>query len=810
MASITDLMTSLEYGPAPEDRSAADKWIKDHGGKFGHFIDNQWVYPEGRNYLPLKAPKDYGHLADTIEGNADDVEVAIQSSVKAQKAWAALTPFERSKHLYNVARLVQKHHRLFDVIEALDNGKTIRETRDADMPTVIRWLYHYAGWAQLMDTEMPGYSPIGVVGGIVPWNFPLMLLVWKLAPALAMGNCIVVKPASYTRLSALLFAEVCAEAGLPPGVFNLITGGGAMGSVLAAHPLVDKVSFTGSTGVGQLLRRLVAGSGKKMSLELGGKSANIIFDSADLDAAVEGVIDGIFFNQGQVCSAGSRILIQDTVYDIVIAKIKRRMGKLRVGDSLDKCMDMGPVVDESQIKTVEEYLQSAREEGCTVFQACEVIPPLSKGLYIAPTLITECETTARVVQEEIFGPVAVALRFRTQKEAIALANQSCYGLGGGVWTEKSALAYETALQIKTGTVWINCYNLFDAAAGFGGYKESGFGRDGGKECLYDNAKPSWMKRARPVIDESKVQAFGKLTPSGPSITGAPSNAQIDHTIKVYIGGKQKRPDAPYTRAVFGPSDNFVGQVCEGQRKDVRDAVEAAHAAADGWGKRAAFNRAQICYYIAENLQLRRAEFAQSLQAMTGREMGSCEHEVDLSIQRLFYWASYADKYGGTVQETAFYGVTAKVHEPVGVVAILCPDESPLLSFVSLFAPAIVRSNTIVIVPSEKHPLCAIDLYQVFDTSDLPAGVVNIITGSRDHLAGHLVDHRDVQAIWYFGSAEGSKAVEHRSADNVKRTWVNYGEPRDWQAPAQGEGSEFLYHSIQVKNIWLPIGESFAN
>merc|ERR1719453_2237194 len=371
-----------------------------------------------------------------------------------------------------------------------------------------------------MDTEMAGWAPVGVVGGIVPWNFPLMLLVWKFAPALAMGNTIVVKPAEDTRLSALLFAEVCAEAGLPAGVFNLVLGAGAVGQCLAEHPLVDKVSFTGSTRVGRLLRRSIAGTGKKLALELGGKSANIIFESADLDAAVEGVIDAIYFNQGQVCSAGSRLLIQDSVYDIVINKLKRRMKKLRVGDSLDKCMDMGAVVDESQVKTINEYIQSARDEGCTVFQACEVIPPLSKGWYIPPTLITECETTTRVVQEEIFGPVACALRFRTQKEAIALANQSCYGLGGGVWTEKSALAFETALAIKTGTVWINCYNLFDAAAGFGGYKESGFGRDGGKECLYDNAKPAWQKRAQPIVDEDKFKAFGKMTPAVPSISGA--------------------------------------------------------------------------------------------------------------------------------------------------------------------------------------------------------------------------------------------------------------------------------------------------
>lgn len=319
-----------------------------------------------------------------------------------------------------------------------------------------------------------------------------------------------------------------------------------------------------------------------------------------------------------------------------------------------------------------------------------------------------------------------------------------------------------------------------------------------------------MQRVHPVISEEAVKAFGKFTPSGPSANGLPSSGQIDHTVKLYVGGKQKRPDAPFMRAILSPSGTFVGQVCESARKDVRDAVEAAHAAAPGWGKRAAFNRAQICYYIAENLELRRAEYAAKLNAMTGRELKSCEEEVDLSVQRLFYYASYADKFGGAVQETDFYGVTAKVHEPVGVVAILCPDESPLLSFVSLFAPAIIRANAIIIVPSERYPLCAIELYQVFDTSDVPGGVINILTGSRDHLAATLVDHRDIQAIWYFGSAEGSKVVEERSAANVKRTWVSYGVARDWTSSEQGQGMEFLQQAVEAKNIWLPIGEAFAN
>merc|ERR1719253_2454850 len=812
--TVADLFETLEYGPAPEDPGAAKKWISDHNnGKFGHFIDNAWVHPEGRNYLTSKAPKDFGKLAETCQGTTDDVDVAVKSAAKAQQAWAALSGFERAKHMYNLARAVQKHARIIAVIEALDNGKTIRETRDADVPLVARWLYHYAGWAQLMDDEMRGWKPVGVVGAIVPWNFPLMLLTWKVAPALAMGNTVVLKPASYTRLSALLFAEICAEAGLPAGVFNVVTGDGRMGSALAAHPLVDKVGFTGSTGIGQLLRRLTAGTGKKLSLELGGKSAIIIYDTADLDSAVEGVVDAIWFNQGQVCSAGSRLLVQETVYDQVVAKIKRRMGKLRVGDSLDKCMDMGPVVDESQMSTIQEYVDIVRKEGCTVFQACECIPPASQGLYFPPTLITDCETTSRVVQEEIFGPVLTVLSFRTAKEAIAIANQSNYGLGGGVWTEKSGLAMETALGIRTGTVWINCYNMFDAAAGFGGYKETGYGRDGGKEGLYEYVKPSWQPRHKPQLDEEKVKNWGKSIPNHPVLGKGPSAASggIDHTIKMYIGGKQARPDATYSRSVVAPDGAVLGQVGEGSRKDIREAVEAAHKAAPGWGKRAAFNRAQICYYMAENLQMRRDAFAQRLQGMTGRALPDCEQEVDQSIERLFYWAAYADKWGGVVQETTLYGVTAKVHEPVGVIGILCPDDAPLLSFVSLLAPSLIRSNACIIVPSEKFPLAACDLYQVFDTSDLPGGVVNIVTGDRDHLALTLTDHQHVDAVWYFGgSPEGCRAVEAKSAGNCKRTWCDYGGERNWSDDAQGQGDEFLYQAIEVKNIWLPIGETFAN
>lgn len=817
-SEVARIFESMEYGPAPESDGPAQKWLEAHDRKFGHFINGAWYHPEGRSYYTTKSPMNKQVICDTIQGNEDDVNVAVDAAKTAQKSWAALSPHVRARHLYAIARAVQKHSRLIAVMESLDNGKPIRETRDCDIPLVARHFYHHAGWAQLMDDEMADWKPVGVIGGIVPWNFPLMLLTWKVAPALAMGNAVVLKPATYTRMSALLLAEICAEAGLPPGVFNVVTGKGSFGTLLAKHHDVDKVAFTGSTYVGQILRRATAGTGKKLSLELGGKSPVIIFDDCDLDAAVEGIVDAVWFNQGQVCSAGSRLLIQETIFEKAIGKIKERLSHFRVGNSLDKAIDMAALVDESQYTTIEEYVQSARDEGGDVFQP-DIDLPVG-GYYYKPTLITNVSTVSRVVQEEIFGPVAVAMSFRTSKEAIALGNNTCYGLGSSVWSDSLPKALEVAITLKAGAVWVNSHNLFDAAAGFGGYKESGFGRDGGKEGLYEYVKPKWQSPLKIDVPDFDIKKFGAtyggtdgapIPGSGDTkstlVNGVPS---IDRTYKLYYAGAQKRPDGNYCRPVKDTDGKILAYIGEANRKDVRNAVEAAHKAAPGWGKRAAHNRAQIVYFMAENLELRRSEFAQNMADVTGRKLEDCLNEVDLSIRRLFYWGAYADKFGGQVQETNLYGATVCIREPIGVVAIACPDEYPLLSFVSLFAPAIVRSNAIIIVPSQKCPIAALDFYQVFETSDLPGGVVNILTGDRDHIFKYLVEHQDIQAAWYFGSAQGSKFVEHTSAENIKRTWVNYGLARDWTDDKQGQGGEFLYHSTQCKNIWMPMGTTFAN
>jgi aldehyde dehydrogenase (NAD+) len=811
---VAQVFKSMQYGPAPESTDAAQAWLEENERRFGLFVNNSWHHPEEASYYTSYNPSSGEKLADTVQAGQAEVDSAVSAAQEAFTTWSKTSGAERARYLYAIARNVQKHARLLAVLESMDNGKPIRESRDIDVPLLARHFYYHAGWAQLMDTELADYQPVGVIGQIIPWNFPLLMLGWKIAPAIAMGNTVVLKPASYTRLTALLFAQVVAEAGLPPGVVNVITGSSKAGTMIVTHPGIDKIAFTGSTDVGRILRRQTAGSGKKLSLELGGKSPFIVFEDADLDSAVEGVVDAIWFNQGQVCCAGSRLLVQENVAERFISKLKARMGRLRVGDPLDKSIDIGAIVDQTQWDTIDRWVHTGIREGGSLFQPDIEMP--AKGCFYPPTLITGLDPAAETVQEEIFGPVLVSLTFRSPSEAVDLANNTRYGLAASVWSENINLALDVASKLKSGSIWINSTNLFDAASGFGGYRESGFGREGGKEGLFEYLRPGWQERPCPDYqppEDGPAKSWGSSTPARPSSPrdGATNGRRmpVDRTPKMYIGGKQVRPDGNYTRAILDPKGEFTGQVGDGNRKDVRDAVEAAHAAHTaklGWAMRHGYNRAQILYFIAENLDARQEEFSRRINEMTRVSLKHAQQEVDLSVDRLFTYAAWADKYGGSVQETTLRGITVAVNEPVGVIGIACPDEYPLLGFVSLMAPAIARGNTVVMIPSQRYPLSATDFYQVLDTSDVPAGVVNIITGDRDHLTKTLIQHEDVDAVWYFGSAEGSYHVEYESAVNVKRTWVGYGLSRDWTGPLQGAGQEFLYHSTQVKNIWVPTGE----
>ncbi|MFN0191096.1 MAG: aldehyde dehydrogenase family protein [Aestuariivirga sp.] len=798
MPTVSDVLKDMDYGPAPEASNHVRDWLKVHEKGFGHFIGGAFVASKGGALFDVLNPADNSLLARVPQGTKTDVDRAVEAARKAFGSWSRRPGHERAAYLYALARIIQKRERFLSVLETMDNGKTIRESRDIDIPLVARHFYHHAGWAEIMGDEFPGYGPVGVCGQIVPWNFPLLMLAWKIAPALAAGNTVVLKPAEWTPLTALAFAEICTEAGLPPGVVNVVTGDGSAGALLVEHLGVDKIAFTGSTEVGRLIRRATAGSGKKLSLELGGKSPFIVHEDADLDAAVEGVVDAIWFNQGQVCCAGSRLLVQEGVAERFLSKLKRRMQTLRIGDPLDKSMDMGPVVDRVQRERIVKLVKKGEEEGGTLTQADVPVP--ETGNYFAPSLFTDVEAASTVMEVEIFGPVAAAMTFRTPEEAVQIANHTRYGLAATVWSENINLALDTAARMKAGVVWVNSTNLFDAAAGFGGYRESGFGREGGREGMYEYLKADWEK-ALPAGRAAKKVKLNAAPASEVDIHGLPS---IDRTAKLFVGGKQARPDSGYSYSVYGANGKAIGQAGLGNRKDIRNAVEAA-GKASGWGSATAHNRAQVIYYIAENLSARAEEFARRLARM-GDTPKQAAREVEASIRRIFWYAAQADKYDGRVHSTRSRNVTLAMNEPYGAIGLLCPDSVPLLGLVSLVMPAIAMGNRVIAVPSPHKPLAATDFYQVLETSDVPAGAVNIVTGERDELAKTLAEHDDVAALWYCGTAEGTAMVEKASAGNLKPTWCDGGRARDWFSSVEGQGHDYLRHAVQVKNIWIPYGE----
>ncbi|MBB6091324.1 aldehyde dehydrogenase (NAD+) [Povalibacter uvarum] len=797
MTNIKELLVSMDYGPAPEVNDHVKTWLSHHGKGVGHYIGGAFVPSSGGGSFEVHNPANDTVLVRVAEGTAADIDNAVAAARKAYGGWSKLTGHQRARHLYALARLVQKRERFLAVLESMDNGKPIRESRDIDVPLVARHFYHHAGWAELAETEFPDHAPLGVCGQIIPWNFPLLMLAWKIAPALAAGNTVVLKPAEFTPLTALAFAEICQEAGLPPGVVNIVTGDGATGAALVAHPDVDKIAFTGSTEVGRLIRQSTAGTGKKLTLELGGKSPFVVFEDADLDAAVEGVVDAIWFNQGQVCCAGSRLLVQEGVAERFYAKLRARMETLRVGDPLDKSTDIGAIVAPVQLQRIRELVAKGQAEGATLWQPKTQMP--GAGCFFPPSLFTEVEPASTIAEVEIFGPVAVSMTFRTPGEAVELANNTRYGLAASIWSENLNRALEVAAKVKAGVVWINCTNLFDAASGFGGYRESGFGREGGREGMSEYL----VHKAEKSGVAGKDSPALVLSASPATDAHAGEAVAIDRTAKMYIGGKQARPDGGNSYAVHGPAGS-VGLAGLGNRKDVRNAVEAA-AKASGWGAATAHNRAQVLYYVAENLASRASEFETRLRTMTGCTADAARDEVALAVQRTFWYAAWADKFDGAVHATRTRNVTLAMYEPWGVMGIACPDEAPLLGFVSLVMPAIAMGNRVIAVPSSRHPLAATDLYTVFDTSDVPDGVVNIVTGERDVLVKTLAEHDEVAAVWYFGSQVGSAMVEKAAAGNIKSTWVNYGRALAWtDAGAQGRG--FLRRATQVKNIWVPYGE----
>ncbi|MER8499235.1 MULTISPECIES: aldehyde dehydrogenase family protein [unclassified Mesorhizobium] len=789
--NILERYHAMDYGLAPEARNEADAWLAARDFGKALFIGGDWKAASEGKTFDTSDPSSGKLLAKVSDAGAADIDAAVSAATKALPKWSASTGYSRAKVLYAIGRAMQRHQRLFAVLETIDNGKPIRESRDIDVPLAIRHFIHHAGWAQALDRDFPGHKGVGVVGQIIPWNFPLLMLAWKIAPALAAGCTVVLKPAEFTPLTAILFAEICARAGVPKGVVNIVQGGPEAGAAIVNHPGVQKIAFTGSSEVGKIIRKATAGSGKKLSLELGGKSAFVVFEDADLDSAVEGLVDGIWFNQGQVCCAGSRLLVQEGIADAFIAKVKTRMSRLRVGSPLDKNTDIGPLVDLTQLDRVKGLIAEGAKQGAICWQPDSALP--AAGYYHLPTLATGVSPANILTQEEVFGPVLATMTFRNTEEAIELANNTRYGLAASVWSENINLALHIAPQLKAGVVWINGTNMFDASCGFGGYRESGFGREGGREGMFEYLS-------------------AKL-PLGPIIKPATSSAQpveqaeggaIDRTAKLFIGGKQVRPDGNYSLAIASAKGKLAGEVGLGNRKDIRDAVAAARAC-KAWPEATAYNRSQVLYYVAENLSGRADEFAARLTQLTGATAKAAREEVELSIERLFLYAGLADKFEARVHQPPARAVTLALHEPVGVVGIIAPDNAPLLGLISLMAPALAMGNTVVAVPSEKYPLLATDLYQVIEYSDVPAGAINIVTGRSAELAGVLAKHDDVDGLWMFADAETCAKAEAESIGNLKRVWTGNGHSLDW-ASSEAAGDALLRRAIEVKNVWVPYGD----
>ncbi|MEK7118296.1 MAG: aldehyde dehydrogenase family protein [Patescibacteria group bacterium] len=792
-------LTRLDYGLAPESDAKAKEWLGEHGHLFHHFINGIWSPPRNHEYLTVNNPGTREVIAQVANGGAEDVDDAILAAEKAFSSWSFLSGHDRAKYLYAIARSLAKNARLFAVLESMNNGKTIRETRDIDIPLAIRHFYYHAGWAEVHKSEYPELVPGGVIGQIIPWNFPLLMLAWKIAPAIAVGNTVVLKPAETTPLTALLFAEILRdEVKLPPGVVNIVTGDGSTGECIVKHSTPWKIAFTGSTEVGRKIRKITAGTGKHLTMELGGKSPFVVFADADLDGAVEGVVDAIWFNQGQVCCAGSRLLVEESVFQEFLRRLKVRAAKLRIGSPLDKAVDIGAINSREQYEKITRLINVGKEEGATFWQPENCACP-SGGYFIPPTIFTNVAPTDTIAQEEIFGPVLVCMSFRTPKEAVELANNTRYGLAASVWSENIGKANDVASKIKVGTVWLNSTNLFDAAAGFGGVGESGYGREGGCEGIFDVMKD-------PALEVDYPQPQKEPTVSVVEIEEIEEDREcsIDRTYRFLIGGKLARPDGGMSFSVRSPCGALLGLAGDANRKDVRNAVEAARSAFQSWRNQSAHLRAQILYFLAENLSNEARRFARGISQATGRTIPDAHFEVRKAVERLFHFAAYADKFGGTIQQVSSKMTVMGQREPVGVMGIRAQDELPFLGLVSALAPAIAMGNTVVCIAG-KHALSALDLVQVIQASDVPQGVVNILTAANpDAVAKVLAEHEDVDAVWFFGSKDGAAAVEAASAGNMKRTWVSPDLFSDWRE-SKNVSKRFLREATQVKNIWTPFG-----
>jgi aldehyde dehydrogenase (NAD+) len=809
----------FEYAPAPESTSVVSL-----ESSYGLFINGEFVSATSDEAMKTVNPATEEVLSEIAVASAADVDRAVAAARTAyDTVWGTLPGAERAKYLYRIARLLQERAREFAVLESLDNGKPIKESRDVDIPLAAAHFFYHAGWAEKLEWAGLGSSPspLGVAGQVIPWNFPLLMLSWKIAPALATGNTVVLKPAETTPLTALLFASVCQQADLPPGVVNIVTGAGATGAALVAHPGIDKVAFTGSTDVGREIARTVAGSRKKVTLELGGKAANIVFDDAPIDQAIEGIVNGIFFNQGHVCCAGSRLLVQESVAPEVISRLEARLATLRVGDPLDKNTDVGAINSRAQLDRITSLVSAGEAEGAVRWSPACSLP--ERGYWFAPTVFTEVAPSHRIAREEIFGPVLSVLTFRTFDEAVAKANHTPYGLSAGVWSEKGSRILAMADRLRAGVVWANTFNRFDPTSPFGGYKESGYGREGGRHGLAGYVTSPVEPAASTVTPaETEPTQTGPVAETEPTQTGpvaetgpeagpvADARLAVAKTYKLYVGGAFPRSESGRSYPVSSSSGSFLANAAQASRKDVRDAVVAARKAFPGWSSATAYNRGQVLYRVAEMMEGRRSQFVSEVARSEG--VADAASVVDAAIDRWVWYAGWTDKLAqvaGAANPVAgpYFNITAP--EPTGVVGVLAPQSSSLLGLVSVVAPVLAAGNTCVVLTSQTRPLPAITLGEVLATSDVPGGVVNVLSGVTSELAPWLASHEDVNGLDLTGAtAVDWGALEAAAASSLTRVLRPAGtgdatyEPDFTRVP---DGPARALTFTELKTVWHPKG-----
>ena len=735
-------------------------------------------------------------LAEIARATPVDIDRAVKAARRAQRrSWGQLDGRERAKYLFRISRILQERSREFAVLESMDSGKPIKESRDVDVPLAASHFWYYAGWADKLDYAFPGRiaRPLGVAAQIIPWNFPLLMLAWKIAPALAAGNTVVLKPASTTPLSALLFADVCVQADLPPGTVNIVPGPGEVGMSLVTHPDVDKVAFTGSTDIGRKIFRGVAGTDKALTLELGGKAANIVFDDAPLDQAVEGIVNGIYFNQGEVCCAGSRLLAQESIVGPLVEKLKDRLATIRVGDPLDKNTDVGAINSKSQLEKITELVESGVDEGADLYQPACDLP--ERGYYFRPTLFTNVAQSHRIAREEIFGPVLSVLTFRTPDEAVEKANNTPYGLSAGIWTDKGSPdprhGHEDEGRRRVGE------HLQPIRPDIAVRRLQGIG-------LRSRGRPPRTPRVRPV--GGPLMARREVAVAVPRI-------DVRKTYKLYIGGAFPRTESGRSYLVSAADGTPLANACRASRKDLRDAVRAARAAQGGWASRTAMNRGQVLYRVAELMEGRRDQFEAEVIAAEGVTAARARTLVDRAIDRWVWYAGWADKIAqvlGSSNPVAAPYFNFTIPEATGVVGVVAPETSSLLGLVSRLAPPLVSGNAVVLITSESRPLPAVTLTEVLATSDVPGGVVNALTGRKAELVPVLAAHVDVDALDTWGVPDSMRlATEEAAAEDIKRILrrpTTVDEARfDWLDDRASERPEWIAAFLEMKTVWHPIG-----